>query len=89
MPDVSVIADADGEVTFVLQSGAYVYMGVNSHPARIVRTAMNTSVSHLPTQTVTLAMDEIYPNCAAIDEVEAVLFVGLLHTSPARLVMVK
>ena len=66
-------------------------MGVNSHPARIVRTAMNTSVSpsDLPTQTVTLAMDEIYPNCAAIDEVEAVLFVGLLHTSPARLVMVK
>ena len=65
--DVSVIGDADGEVTFILQNGAdgYVYMGVNSHPARIVRTAMNTSVSHLPTQTVTLAMDEIYPNCAA------------------------
>jgi len=86
-PVVTQFDSADGETTFVIQSGEYIYMGVNSHPAQIIRSPADPS-SDLPRDTITLAMDEVFPKSAVIDEEAGMLFVGLMYTSPARVLMI-
>ena len=84
--DTITMENATGEVSFVVHERGFLYVGINSYPAKVMKIGVNGSLRI--EGEIELSPTELMPKAAAVDTRNAVLFLGLLGTSPGRVVMI-